>query len=187
MNNIRNKQRTLALSSNATSYVLLGDALHHKMINAEVQSTLGTLTSVVLSIVTRTKSDVDFWHKTLFGLRSSYDHDLTLPYSPDTAPMVGCHESLLVYEFDPSDSSADNGTTIIKPDSIDAADPGRWLESTTEYDNTVLVGDLTATVTTDNVEQFENIQFTGGTVYLKVVTSGTADSSSQIVINFNSK
>ena len=33
---------------------------------------------------------------------------------------------VVVFRWDPADTTADNGTTIIKPTEIDASDPGRW-------------------------------------------------------------
>jgi hypothetical protein len=43
----------------------------------------------------------------------------------DTAPQDGFG---VAYYFDTNSYAVDNGLSVLKPNSIDAADPGRWLQ-----------------------------------------------------------
>lgn len=182
--NARNKTKEIALWTSGSKYVFLGDILHYNSVNVGVRCDLGTLSGVTVALMMRANTEVDIWEDTLFQLRESNAYNTSNAWGA-TAQTVGCHENFTVYTWDSTSTDADNGTTVIKPNNIDSGSAGRWVSTTQEYDNLTSIPGLTSSVT--NEVLFENIDYTGGPLYLKVTTSGTADSSSKLYVNVNAK
>lgn len=65
----------------------------------------------------------DSWVEDIDAIRALIEHE--------NKADIGCYFNKSIYQFDATSTASDDGDSVLKPDNINIADPGRWIKKLT--------------------------------------------------------